>query len=273
LVAGHAAPVDIFFFAVWVALMLIPLFQEVSFLGVKFKQEVEALKSFVAAQVGDIRSEVRNAVDVRTTFSPHITIPAPVSDAQLPELEAKIKSAVSEALSAHGLKAGSTSRPTIEAPDDVTFLFATRYAIEKELRRIASGRLKVPNNRPMPIVRLGRALVEAEVLEPRLENAIREAYAVCSPAIHGEPVTQAQINFVRDVGQTWSEPSDPLSSTMPAKILAGTFSLTDEQFNSLLRLGNLYRRQALGCLNAKAYVAGSVMVGAALETLLMALTL
>ena len=45
LVAGHAVPVDIFLFAVWVALMLIPLFQEVSFWGVKFKQEVDALNT------------------------------------------------------------------------------------------------------------------------------------------------------------------------------------------------------------------------------------
>jgi hypothetical protein len=37
-------------------------------------------------------------------------------------------------------------------------------------------------------------------MEPRLDHAIREVYAVCSPAIHGEPVTQAQIDFVKDVG-------------------------------------------------------------------------
>ncbi len=48
-------------------------------------------------------------------------------------------------------------------------------------------------------------------------------------------------------------------------------SLTDEQFNSLLRLSNLYRRQALRCLDTKAYIAGAVMVGAALEACLMAL--
>jgi hypothetical protein len=200
LVAGHAAAVDVFVFAVWAGLMLVPLFHEVSFLGVKLKQEVEDLKSFVAAQVGEIRSDVRNAVDVRTTFSPQIMIPTPVSDAQLPELEAKIKTAVSEALSAHGLKAGSADRATVEVPADVSFLFATRYAIEKEVRRIANDRLRTLDRRPLPIFRLGKALVEAEVMEPRLENAIREVYAVCSPAIHGEPVTQAQTNFVKDVG-------------------------------------------------------------------------
>jgi hypothetical protein len=200
LVAGHAAAVDVFFFGVWTALMLMPLFNEVSFLGIKFKQEVEALKTFVATQVGDIRSEVRNAVDVRTTFSPQIMIPSPVSDAQLPELEARIKVAVSEALSAHGLKSEGVSSAPIEAPSDVTFLFATRYSIEKELRRVATARLRISDNRPVPVFRLGRTLVDAGLIEPRLEHAIREVYAVCSPAIHGEPVTKAQMDFVRDVG-------------------------------------------------------------------------
>lgn len=70
-------------------------------------------------------------------------MPAPVSDAQLPELEAKIKAAVSDALSAHGLSDESLNRPAIKVPDDVAFLFAARYAIERELRRIASGRLQI----------------------------------------------------------------------------------------------------------------------------------
>jgi hypothetical protein len=200
LVTGHAAPVDVFFFAVWIGLLLVPLFQEVSFLGVKFKQEVEALKSFLATQVSEIRSEVRSAIDVRTTVSPHISFPMPVSDAQLPALEDKIKAAVSEALSAHERKAETVSPAEIDAPDDAKFLFATRYAIERELRRISANRQIAPTNRPVPAFRVSRELVEAGLLDERLDHAIREVYAVCSPAIHGEPVTEAQINFVRDVG-------------------------------------------------------------------------
>jgi alkyl hydroperoxide reductase subunit AhpC len=42
LVAGHAAAVDVCVFAVWVALTLVPLFQEVSFVGVKFRRKYGA---------------------------------------------------------------------------------------------------------------------------------------------------------------------------------------------------------------------------------------
>jgi len=174
--------------------MLAPLFQEMSFLGVSFKQEMDQLKSFVAAQVGDIRSEVRNAIDVQTTFSPQITFPTPPSDSQLPELEERIKAAVADAFSTHGSKPSGTSRPVPETPEDVNFLFASRYSIEKELRRVASSRgLQIER---MAIARLMGTLTQAEVIEPNLANAIREVYAVCSPAIHGEPVTKAQVNLV-----------------------------------------------------------------------------
>jgi hypothetical protein len=40
----------------------------------------------------------------------------PVPDAQLPELEEKIKAAVSEALSAHGVNAGNINRVAIDVP-------------------------------------------------------------------------------------------------------------------------------------------------------------
>lgn len=111
-------------------------------------------------------------------------------------LEAKIKDAVSEALSSHGRGAESTGPAVIDTPDNVKFLFATRFAIERELRRIAANRQIASAKSAF---RLSRALVEAGVMEGRLDNAIREVYAVCSPAIHSEPVTKAQINFVRDV--------------------------------------------------------------------------
>lgn len=41
--------------------------------------------------------------------------------------------------------------------------------------------------------------------------------------------------------------------------------LTDEQFEELLRLSRLYRREADRCMKAKSYLAGCVMIGAALE--------
>ena len=200
LTAGRAVPADIVVFVIWVALLLAPLFSEVSLLGITLKQQMDELKEYVAGQITDVKSEVRSAIDVRATFSPHFNIPAPAADAQLPEIERRIKSAVSDVLAEHGIQ---QQPPPAQVPvsQDVALLFATRYNLEKELRRIGESRqLTGDARRPMPALHLTRALIQAELLEPRLAGAIREVYSVCSPAIHGEPVTEAQVAFVRDVG-------------------------------------------------------------------------
>jgi hypothetical protein len=90
------------------------------------------------------------------------------------------------------------------APEDVALLFSARYNIEKELRRIAEGRgvfsgLASLHHRNLPIGRLAKMLADSDVIDPRLSDAIREVYAVCSPAIHGESVSQPQVSFVKDV--------------------------------------------------------------------------
>lgn len=198
--AGRAVPADIVVFLIWVALLLAPLFNEVSLLGITLKQQIDELKEYVSSQITEVKSEVRSAVDVRATFSPHFNIPAPAADAQLPEIERRIKSAVSDALAEHGIQQ-PPAPAQVPVSQDVALLFATRYNLEKELRRIGESRqLTSESRRPMPAIHLTRALVQTELLEPRLANAIREVYSVCSPAIHGEPVTQAQVAFVQDVG-------------------------------------------------------------------------
>lgn len=200
LLNGKAAAADVAVFGVWMALLLAPLFSEVSLLGITLKNEIEELKGAVATQLNDIRTEVRSAVDVRATFSPQFHMPAPVTDAQLPQLEQRVKAAVESALATQGIKA-SPSEQNLAVAADVNFLFATRYNIERELRRIANGRVLVSETRrAIPTFKLVQALTASELIDPSLGHAIREVYAVCSPAVHGEEVSQAQIDFVRDVG-------------------------------------------------------------------------
>ena len=48
------------------------------------------------------------------------------------------------------------------------------------------------------------------------------------------------------------------------------FALTEEQCNEVLRLSRAYHREAHRCKDAKAYLAGCIMMGAALEASLLA---
>jgi len=199
LLSGKAAVADVAVFGVWMALLLAPLFSEVTLLGVTLKNEIEELKDHIASQVSEMRADIRNAVDFRATVSPTFNLPAAPSDAQLPALEARIKAAVAEALAEQGVTTASqVSQP--ELPEGVSYLFSTRFNLETELRRIASGHgLGIERQRVLPVHLLIRSAVESGLLSAKLGEAIRGVFSVCTPAIHGETVTPAQVDFVRDV--------------------------------------------------------------------------
>jgi hypothetical protein len=48
------------------------------------------------------------------------------------------------------------------------------------------------------------------------------------------------------------------------------FELTEEQYDEVLRLSRAYYREARKCMDSKAYLAGCIMMGAALEASLLA---
>lgn len=59
-----------------------------------------------------------------------------------------------------------------------------------------------------------------------------------------------------------------LVNTVDSKM--SKFELTEEQYNEVLRLSRAYYREACKCMDNKAYLAGCIMMGAALEASLLA---
>jgi len=198
IVAGKPSSLDVVALFIWFALALVPIFQEVNFFGVKLKQEINSLKDEVRHQINSLKSEIRTSV--RTEISPQFTFPIPPPDSQLPDLEKRIHSVIQDAIKQYGIQEAAPEFKALSVEQDVQYLFATRYNIEKELQRIRDSRIGEQAIRIyIPISQMIHRLVEAEVIEPQLGNIIKEVYAVCSPAIHGEPVSDSQIKFVKDV--------------------------------------------------------------------------
>jgi hypothetical protein len=199
---GSDKPIDIFLLLIWTSLMLMPLFSEISLFGVKFKQEIESLKSSINGQLYNISNEIKAAVNVNANFTPTITFGDPTPDVKLPDIVDDIKNAAADLLTTYGLIDADIDQPEPDVPPDVAFLFAMRYTIEAEVRRIARTYDIVVERGAIPvsIPTLTRALVARKLIEVDLQKAIQEVYVVCSPAIYGETVTDAQVAFVRDVG-------------------------------------------------------------------------
>lgn len=198
--SADPTPFDIVAFLVWIALLLAPLVNEMSLFGLTLKTEVEKLKAEVRDDLAGLRAEIHSALDVRNTQSTTIQLPAPASDAKLNALEERIVAAFGKALTERDV-ASRKLPATLDVPPDAQALFGVRYAVERELRRIADVRdLGRFRDRPVPVTRLVANLAEHGILTPDVASAVRETYLITSRAIHADELTAAQVAFVKDVG-------------------------------------------------------------------------
>lgn len=200
LINGEGTPFDIVAFLVWVALLLIPLFQEIGLFGVKLKQQLDDLRAEIRTEITGLRGEIQNSISLRTSVNPQFFVgpgAPPSTDAQLPQVEEQVQRALNNFMKSYGVREAGEEVEVPNVPEDAGYLFRVRFNLEKELRRAWSERL-AEEERRLPVVRLINNLVRSEVLIPELAYAVREVYAICSAAIHGEEVSSRQLNFVRD---------------------------------------------------------------------------
>lgn len=195
---GSATSIDAFFFLILVILLLLPLFREFELFGVKLKAEIAEVKTEVKDQISSLRQDILN-IGITTQFNPQINL-APPPDSSLPDLEEKFRKILKETLQGQQAQTPVDIQTELLIPRDVNYLFIARYGIEKELRRIWRDRFGGGDERrSVPITRIVQALREGELLDPRLGGIVREVYSACSPAIHGEDVSDRQVAFVRDI--------------------------------------------------------------------------
>lgn len=190
--AGRSTAFDSVVFVVWVALLLAPIFSEVKIWGVELKQEIKDVKKDLSEQIHAVRADVRNSISLQAVFSN--AVPAPPSDAQLPLIRDEVERALQARM------AGSNVAPQAvepQLPANVQYLFSVRYNIEREVRRITDALLDERSK--TQIRRQVDILAETGSIPPEMRNAIIDVYRICSPAVHGDPISEEQVGFVREV--------------------------------------------------------------------------
>ncbi|MDB6195746.1 hypothetical protein [Vibrio parahaemolyticus] len=167
LVLGKAVTADMLVFVVWIAVCLVPFFNQFEFFGLKIKAQIEEAKQELQGQINILRNEVSNSnsVDVKPSFWVG-TGSTPASDEKLAEMEQKIDKVVKATEAGFGYEAKSTKSTAIDP--DIMYLFETRYQIEAGLRNLA--RLSELNieRRPFPLTKIIYHLVENELLPSEL---------------------------------------------------------------------------------------------------------
>lgn len=199
--AGEPTWFDALAFIVWVTLAIGPFFKEMEIFGFKFKQEVEQLKEHVSNEIALIRTTIQTTSENRQTMNPQFMFGyPPPPDSQLSNIQEQVKAAIHSAFANFGAAASQPTAQVVETPTtDTEFLFRSRLGIERELRKIHRYvAQETASRRPEPIHRMVDMLVRSELISGDMGHAIREVYSVCSPAIHGEDVTPAQVEFVKN---------------------------------------------------------------------------
>lgn len=199
---GQSVSADVFIFLIFVALMLVPIFSEIEFFGLKLKREIEELKTDISVKFGDIKNEIRNSQTqtLNQTIQAYGQYGPPPPDSKLPELEEEIDKIVKAKLQEHGVIIEQPLASEIIVPEDNLAMFKVRYNVETQLRRIWENRFNEKTfderSRHQPIIRIIQDLTKYEIINSDFSGILREILSICNYAIHGEQVTENQVNFV-----------------------------------------------------------------------------
>lgn len=200
---GNSVPADVFIFLVFVALILVPIFSEFEFLGLKLKQQIDDLKTEVKITMGDLKNELKNEIRNSQTQTLHQTFSygqygPPPPDSKIPELESEIERVLKSKLQEHGISVDNDD--ILNVPNNNLKLFKVRYKIETELRRIWEQRFMNEdieyNKRRQPLLRNVQDLIEYQIIGKDFYGILREILSICNYAIHGEKVSDKQVDFV-----------------------------------------------------------------------------
>lgn len=181
---GTSNPFEIIIFLIWIAVLLAPLFREVSFFGVSLKNEIDSLKG----EIINLKNEIHSTQTV-------YVYPPPPQDSELP----KIRSIVKSTLRQESKEVVEEPPPTPEIPDEISYLFSVRYIMEQELKRIVDIAWLGQNKEfyPKTVIQKLEFLVHIKMIHRNLAYILKEMYATCSAAIHGEQVSGNAVQWIR----------------------------------------------------------------------------
>ena len=165
IISGSTTATDIIIFLILIALLFIPLFREVNIFGIGLKKEID--------------------------------YPRPSPDSKLPEIRKIAEATLKEELGEQAVE----PQPTLEAtiPSDVSNLFAVRYNIENELKRLTDLYWIIEDRKfyPKTVIQKLEFLVKMKAIHRNLAYILKEMYAWSSAAIHGEQISEHATQWIR----------------------------------------------------------------------------
>jgi hypothetical protein len=186
--AGTSSTSDIFILLFWIVLMLAPIFRDINMFGPRLKQSIESLKDQVQNLMFTVQSQTQS-VNINN-------YPIPPSDNEIAQRQKEVEEVLGKGVSIRSLQDDS-----IPENPELNYLFNLRRSIETELRRIESIRLGFDwDYRRFSFSQIIQRFVQADLMPLGLAAAIRDIYAICTAAIHGEQMSPKQIAYAKEIG-------------------------------------------------------------------------
>ncbi len=181
-------------FIVWLALLLLPLFSEIEFWGVRFKKELEKTKTEIKETINDIEYkliDIKSILYSSNSIANHINInnaPLPPEE-KIGELNKKV-----EEMRANYQQSGTPiSNDSFSIPEQSVYLFKVRASIENELYGLCE---KTGYDGPKTIFRMLRHLGQCEIIYGTTADLIQQISKITSRGVHGEIISNEYISFV-----------------------------------------------------------------------------
>lgn len=201
IINGYSVPADVFILILFVALMLVPIFSEFEIFGFKFKTELEEFKTQVSIKLGEIKNEIKLSQNQVQNFNATFQgFGPPPPDNKINELENSLNKILNH-LTNQNQNQNLNFITQMDVPNDNLMLFKVRFNLENQLRRIWEQRFKdddYENKRFQPIHLVIKELLKYEILNSELYEVLREIISICNYGIHGNKISEKQINFVNN---------------------------------------------------------------------------
>ena len=178
-------------FLLWILLLMLPLFSEMEFLGIKIKKEVEKATEEVNDSLRNIQSQITqlqmtNSIATNVNVGSDTLATEKKMDALLRAFENIQQSRTNEI----------PARKYVSMNEDKSvFLFKIRLEIETTLRDLCE---KTGYNEKTAISQMIRYLNRIEVLSGMTCDLILEVNKIANRGVHGEIVSDEYIKFVEE---------------------------------------------------------------------------
>lgn len=182
-------------FIIWALLLVLPLFTELEFFGVKVKKEVKEAVEKSNKEVKDSISNLQQLV-MRIQVSNNATNQLTINGNPLPS-ETKIEELTNEIRALVKQNKGTEKENTkenVSIPEQNVTLFKIRYGIEVELRECLEL-LKFESKIHITIIQMANILNGEGLLDPTITDMLIQTIRVSNRAIHGEMVNQKYVDF------------------------------------------------------------------------------